>query len=248
MTPANPESDTPPQEPLTRVPHHVAIIMDGNGRWATARGLPRAAGHRAGTENLRVLLPAAVDFGVSVLTVYAFSTENCDRPRLEVNALLAILEQVIENELDKLDAAGVQLRHLGRIEGLAPRLVRRIQSATARTAHNDRLILNVALNYGGRAEIVDAVRRIVADGVPPEAIDEATIGRYLTTHDLPDPDLIIRTGGDMRVSNFLLWQGAYAEFYSTPTFWPDFGRQEFRAALMAFQQRKRRFGRIEDPS
>lgn len=237
-----------PQAPLTRVPRHVAIIMDGNGRWATARGLPRAAGHRAGTENLREVLHAAVEFGVPILTVYAFSTENWDRPRLEVNALLTILEQVIENELDELDASGVQIRHLGRTEGLAPRLVRKIQSATERTAHNNTLCLNVAFNYGGRAEIVDAVRRIVRDGLPPDTIDEATVSRYLATHDLPDPDLIIRTGGDMRVSNFLLWQGAYAEFYSTPTFWPDFRRDEFYAALVEFQRRQRRFGRVEGQS
>jgi len=237
-----------PKAPLTNVPRHVAIIMDGNGRWATARGLPRAAGHRAGTENLREVLRAAVDFGVPVLTVYAFSTENWERPRIEVNALLAILEQVIENELDELDASGVQVRHLGRTEGLPPRLVRKIQSATERTAHNNTLCLNVAFNYGGRAEIVDAVRRIVRDGLAPDAIDEATISRYLATHDLPDPDLIIRTGGDMRVSNFLLWQGAYAEFYSTPTFWPDFNHDEFYEALAAFQRRQRRFGRVESQS
>jgi len=218
--------------------------MDGNGRWAAARGLPRAAGHRAGIENLRLVLRAAVEFGVSVLTVYAFSTENWKRPRLEVNALLAMLEEAIETELDALDEAGVRIRHLGRIEGLEPRLVRKIESAIGRTAHNSTLCLNVAFNYGGRAEIVDAVRRIVADGLPPEAIDESTISQYLGTQDLPDPDLIIRTGGEMRVSNFLLWQGAYAEFYSTPTFWPDFGRDEFYRALLAYQQRQRRFGRV----
>jgi len=218
--------------------------MDGNGRWAAARGLPRAAGHRAGIENLRLVLRAAVEFGVSVLTVYAFSTENWKRPRLEVNALLAMLEEAIETELDALDEAGVRIRHLGRIEGLEPRLVRKIESAIGRTAHNNTLCLNVAFNYGGRAEIVDAVRRIVADGLPPEAIDESTISQYLGTQDLPDPDLIIRTGGEMRVSNFLLWQGAYAEFYSTPTFWPDFGRDEFYRALLAYQQRQRRFGRV----
>ncbi len=233
-----------PETPLIRVPRHVAIIMDGNGRWAAARGLPRAAGHRAGIENLRLVLRAAVEFGVSVLTVYAFSTENWKRPRLEVNALLAMLEEAIETELDALDEAGVRIRHLGRIEGLEPRLVRKIESAIGRTAHNNTLCLNVAFNYGGRAEIVDAVRRIVADGLPPEAIDESTISQYLGTQDLPDPDLIIRTGGEMRVSNFLLWQGAYAEFYSTPTFWPDFGRDEFYRALLAYQQRQRRFGRV----
>jgi undecaprenyl diphosphate synthase len=248
MAPTAQETETSPRVPLTKAPQHVAIIMDGNGRWAAARGLPRAAGHRAGTESLRVVLRAAVEFGVPVLTVYAFSTENWERPRLEVNALLTILDQVIENELDELDASGVQIRHLGRKEGLAPRLVQKIQAATARTAHNSSLCLNVAFNYGGRAEIVDVVRRIVADGLPPDAIDETTISRYLTTHDLPDPDLIIRTGGDMRVSNFLLWQGAYAEFYSTPTFWPDFGRDEFYHALLAYQQRQRRFGRVESRS
>jgi undecaprenyl diphosphate synthase len=232
-----------PQE-TGRVPRHVAIIMDGNGRWARAKGLPRAAGHRAGTENLRNILRAAHDFGIEIVTLYAFSTENWQRPRAEVRALLALMEHVIDVEIDHLDAEGVQIRHIGRTDGVSARLAAKILRAQERTARNRRLILNIAFNYGGRAEIVDAVRRIVAEGLKPEEISEESISDRLTTAGLPDPDLIIRTGGDMRLSNFLIWQLSYAEFYCTPTFWPDFGREELRQALEAFQHRERRFGRI----
>ncbi len=224
------------------VPRHIGIIMDGNGRWAQARGLPRVAGHRAGSENLRRVLRAAVEFEIKILTVYAFSTENWKRPRQEVNALLRILERVIDNKLAELDRSGVSIRHIGRTQGLSPRLVDKIRHAQEVTRGNDRLILNVAFNYGGRAELVDAVRRIVAEGIPSEQIDDQTIAQHLATAGLPDPDFIIRTGGDMRMSNFLIWQSAYAELYVTPTFWPDFDRDELREALLAFQGRERRFG------
>ena len=235
--------------PLIKVPRHVAIIMDGNGRWAQARGLPRAAGHRAGTENLRRILPAVVEFGISMLTIYAFSTENWQRPASEVNTLMGLLEHVLDSEVAELHKNGVRIRHLGRTQGLAPRLVEKIRAAEALTQHNTRLALNVAFNYGGRAEIVDAVRRIVAEGIPAEQIDEETIGRYLYTSGLPDPDLIIRTGGEMRLSNYLIWQAAYAEYYSTPTYRPDFDRQELYKALLAYQQRERRYGRLSsEPS
>lgn len=227
-----------------RIPAHVAIIMDGNGRWARARGLPRLAGHRAGTQNLRRVIQACSEFGVQVLTIYAFSTENWDRPAEEVSGLMSIVEEVIDHELDELHANGVQLRHIGRLEGIRPELQARVRNAIELTRDNRRLILNVAFNYGGRDEIVQAIRGIVADGVPPEQIDEQLVKRYLYTADCPDPDLIIRTSGELRVSNFLIWQGAYAELYVTPTYWPDFGRQELLEALQAFAGRDRRFGRV----
>ncbi|MHB1295553.1 MAG: isoprenyl transferase [Anaerolineae bacterium] len=238
------QGETPQQVPLERIPRHVAIIMDGNGRWAQARGLPRAMGHRAGTDNLRRVLNATVEFGVPILTIYAFSTENWERPPLEVRALMVLLEQVIDNELDELDRQGVQIRHIGRSDGLDAAILRKIRHAEETTRHNSRLILNVAFNYGGRAEIVDAVQRIVAEGIPPEQITEETIASRLWTAGLPDPDLVIRTAGEMRLSNYLIWQAAYAEYYSTDTYWPDFDRNALLKALLAFQQRKRRFGRL----
>jgi undecaprenyl diphosphate synthase len=220
--------------------------MDGNGRWAQARGLPRAVGHRAGTESLRGVLRAAVEFGVQILTIYAFSTENWGRPESEVQALLIILERVIDRELKELHAEGVQLRHVGRLERLSPRLQRKVRDATELTRNNQRLILNVAFDYGGRAELVDAIRRIIVDGVPAEQVDESLVSRYLYTAGLPDPDLIIRTSGEMRISNFLLWQGAYAEFYVTPTLWPDFDREELYKALEDYSRRERRLGLLTE--
>jgi undecaprenyl diphosphate synthase len=245
---ATQDAEIPSEAPLLKVPHHVGIIMDGNGRWAQARGLSRSAGHRAGTENLRAILRAAVDFGVRILTIYAFSTENWSRPDWEVRGLLTLLEHVIDNELDALNANGVRICHLGRAQGLAPSLVRKIAYAQEYTQHNERLLLNVAFNYGGRADIVDAVRLIVAEGIPAEEINEETITRHLLTCGTPDPDLIIRTAGEMRLSNFLIWQAAYAEYYSTPVYWPDFDRQEFQRALVAYQQRDRRFGQVKTAS
>ena len=230
--------------PHEHVPRHVGIIMDGNGRWARARGLPRSAGHRAGTENLRHVLRAAVEFGIQILTIYAFSTENWGRPRGEVQLLLSILERVIDRELSELHEEGVQLRHVGRLERIPPRLRQKVLQATELTKHNQRLILNVAFDYGGRAELVDAIRRIITDGVPVEQVDEQLVSRYLYTAQLPDPDLIIRTSGEMRISNFLIWQGAYAEFYVTPTLWPDFDKDELYKALDHYSQRERRYGLV----
>jgi undecaprenyl diphosphate synthase len=230
--------------PLERVPQHVGIIMDGNGRWAKARGLPRSAGHRAGTENLRKVLRAAVEFGIEILTIYAFSTENWGRPVGEVRALLAILERVIDRELAELHEEGVQLRHLGRLDRIAPQLRRKVLEAIELTKDNQRLILNVAFDYGGRAELVRAMQNIIADGVPAEQVDEALISRYLYTAGLPDPDLIIRTSGEMRISNFLIWQGAYAEFYVPSTLWPDFDKGELYRALESYNRRERRFGLV----
>jgi undecaprenyl diphosphate synthase len=231
---------------LERVPGHVAIIMDGNGRWAQARGLPRAAGHRAGTENLRRVLRAAVRAGIKILTIYAFSTENWRRPEVEVKALLSILEGVIDRELDELAAEGVQLRHVGRLARIPRSLQNKVKDAIERTKDNERLILNVAFDYGGRAELVEAIRRIIEDGVPADEVDESTVSQYLYTAGLPDPDLIIRTSGEMRVSNFLIWQGAYAEYYVTPVLWPDFDEPELFKALEEYDQRERRYGLVSE--
>ena len=228
------------------IPAHVAIIMDGNGRWARARGLPRLAGHRAGVENLRRTLEAAVEYGIQYLTIYACSTENWERPPAEVRGLLNILEEVIERELASLHENGVQLRHIGRLERLRPELQEKVRKAIELTSENSRLILNVAWNYGGRDEIVHAVQRMIADGVRPEDVTEELINRYLYTAGCPDPDLIIRTSGELRVSNFLIWQGAYSEWYVTPTFWPDFGPEELLEALWEYARRERRYGRIPD--
>jgi len=229
-----------------RVPKHIAIIMDGNGRWAKARGLPRAEGHRQGTENLRRIIRACVEFGVEVLTIYAFSTENWRRPPLEVRLLMTILETVIDRELRELNDNGVQIRHIGRLDQIAPALQKKIKYACDFTKNNHRLILNVAFNYGGRDEIVQAVRRIVSEGIPADQITEELLNSHMYTGDLPDPDLIIRTSGELRISNFLIWQGAYAEYYVTPTYWPDFDKQELHKALDEYNHRKRRFGKTDE--
>ncbi|HET7009840.1 MAG TPA: isoprenyl transferase [Anaerolineales bacterium] len=236
-----------PKEIPAKVPQHVAIIMDGNGRWARARGLPRLAGHRAGVDNLRRVLEACVEFGVRFLTIYAFSTENWGRPPDEVQGLMNILEDVIDRELRELHANGVQLRHIGRLEGLSSALQEKVRQAVDLTRGNAKLVLNIAWNYGGRDEIVHAIRRMLADGVQPEDVDEDLVHRYLFTSGSPDPDLIIRTSGELRVSNFLIWQGAYAEWYVTPTYWPDFGREELLEALWEFARRERRFGGVVEP-
>ncbi len=231
-----------PSGELSVVPQHVAIIMDGNGRWARQRGLPRLAGHRAGTENLRRIVEACGDHGVKILTIYAFSTENWSRPPEEVRGLLRLLSQMLERELENLRKNGVQLRHLGSLDGLPSDLQSGIGRALEATAANDRLILNVALNYGGRGEIVEAVRRVMQSGLAPQQVTEQTLSDHLYSAGLPDPDLIIRTAGEMRLSNFLIWQAAYAEFYSTPTYWPDFDPEELHKALLAYGQRIRKYG------
>src|SRR5512146_801433 len=239
-------SDTPLKIPADKLPQHVAIIMDGNGRWALSRGLPRLAGHKAGPENLRRVIRATVEFGVKYLTIYAFSTENWGRPPEEVKGLMYILEDVIDRELAELHKEGVQLRHIGRLERLAPNLQEKVLDAIEVTKNNDRLVLNVAFNYGGRAEIVDAIQSIIRDGIPPEDVTSELVSRYLYTAGVPDPDLIIRTSGELRVSNFLIWQAAYSEWYITPTFWPDFDKEEFRRALETYAQRDRRYGGVSE--
>jgi undecaprenyl diphosphate synthase len=200
--------------------------------------------HRAGTDNLRRVLRAAVEFGIPVLTIYAFSTENWGRPESEVKVLLSIFERMIDRELSELHEEGVQLRHVGRLERISPTLRQKVLDAIKLTEKNQRLILNVAFDYGGRDELVHAIRRIVTDGVPAEQVDEPLVSRYLCTAGLPDPDLIIRTSGEMRISNFLIWQGAYAEFYVTPSLWPDFDKDELYKALERYNQRERRFGLV----
>lgn len=229
-------------DPIQPAPRHVAIIMDGNGRWAKARRLPRLAGHRAGTENVRRITSACADAGVEVLTIYAFSTENWRRPAEEVRGLMGILAQSIDREAAELHRNNVQIRHVGSLDEIDGRLAARVQHAVQLTRENTRMILNVAFNYGGRAEIVRAVRRMVADGVPVEEMTEEHLDRFLDTAGLPDPDLVIRTGGDMRLSNFLLWQAAYAEYYATDVCWPDFGREELFGAFAEYNRRARRFG------
>ena len=228
-----------------QTPNHVAIIMDGNGRWAKSRGLPRLEGHRAGTENIRRILEYFATRGIDYVTLFAFSTENWERPSDEVQGLLEILREVIGKEVELLHEQGVRIRHLGRIDRLSPGLQEAMQESIALTENNKGVTLSVAFDYGGRAEILDAVRCIVADGVSPEHITEELVSRYLYTSDLPDPDLIIRTAGEMRLSNFLLWQSAYAEYYSAPVLWPDFNEAEVDRALGAYRSRQRRFGKVK---
>ena len=238
-----PKSSTSEELP-TKIPTHVAIIMDGNGRWAQKRGLPRLAGHRAGTENLREIIKACVEFGVKYLTIYAFSTENWGRPADEVDGLMHILEDVIDQELDELSQQGVQLVHIGRLERLEPSLRDKVKKSIDLTKDNHRLTVCIAWNYGGRDEIVCAIKRIIEEGLKPEEICDDVVSKYLFTAGIPDPDLIIRTSGEMRISNFLIWQSAYAEWYVTPILWPDFNRDELRKALIDFGQRDRRYGLV----
>jgi undecaprenyl diphosphate synthase len=230
--------------PRQVTPQHVAIIMDGNGRWATKRHLPRSFGHKAGVDALRRVVECATDEHVPMLSVYAFSTENWDRPQDEVSGLMRLFWEVIQSDVDRLRRNGVRLRHIGRLEGLAPDLQEAIQHSIEVTKDNTKLAFNVCFNYGGRAELVDAVRKIVADGLAPEMITEEVISTYLYTKGLPDPDLVIRTASEMRLSNFLIWQAAYSEYYATETLWPDFTREDFLEALNAYSQRQRRFGKV----
>lgn len=229
---------------ITAVPYHLGIIMDGNGRWAKARGLPRVAGHQAGVDNMRRILEHSVQRGVKVLSIYAFSTENWGRPPEEVRGLMRLLGLTIQRQLKDLDKNGVRILHSGRMEGIHPQLQKQILHALEVTRNNDRITLNVAFNYGGRAEILDAVRHMIQDGVPPENLTEELLSSYLYTANLPDPDMIVRTGGEWRLSNFLIWQAAYAEYYTTPTFWPDFDEAELDKALAEYARRERRFGRV----
>jgi undecaprenyl diphosphate synthase len=228
--------------PSRKIPTHIGIIMDGNGRWALARGLPRMAGHRAGTENLRRIIEACIEFGIKYLTIYAFSTENWGRPTAEVQGLMRIFENVIDSELQELHDQGVRLRHIGRLDRLRPSFRKKVQQAIEYTKNNDRLILNIAFNYGGRDEIVCAIQAMIKDGVKAEDVTDDLVSQYLFTAGVPDPDMIIRTSGELRGSNFLIWQGAYSEWYFPATYWPDFDRQELLKAIEEYNQRERRYG------
>ena len=238
-------------EEIERLPTHIAIIMDGNGRWAKARGLPRVLGHRAGAKAVPRIVEASQDVGIRVLTLYAFSWENWDRPSSEIHMLMGLLIRFLRREMPNLRAHQVRLRAIGRFEELPARALDTLNRVMAETAHFKRMTLVLALSYGGRQEIVDATRRIAAlvhEGhLRPEQITESLIAQHLYASDLPDPDLVIRTSGEMRLSNFLLWQSSYAELYVTPTLWPDFTKDDLLAAIAAYHRRERRFGKTAPP-
>ena len=227
---------------ISPLPVHVAIIMDGNVRWAETRNVSRLEGHRAGTENIRRVVENFVKYQVKYLTLYAFSTENWRRPQAEVRELMQILSRVIKRETKAMHEKGIRLNHLGRIDRLSERLQNEVRRAIELTKDNKVMTLSVAFDYGGRAEVVNAARQIAREGIDPDTIDEELFGRYLYSAGLPDPDLIVRTAGEVRISNFLLWQSAYSELYFTPVYWPDFDEEEVRKALIAFSERGRTFG------
>ncbi|MEK7814594.1 MAG: polyprenyl diphosphate synthase [Chloroflexota bacterium] len=236
-----------PHSPATqrpKVPVHVAIIMDGNGRWAKQRGQPRLAGHRVGVECIQTVLETLAAKGVKYVTLYAFSTENWHRPAEEVRGIIEILHDALGRQTRALHQKNVRIVHLGKVNRLSPELRLAVAYAQRLTRHNTGLTLNVAFDYGGRDEILEAVKGIIRDQVPPEEVTEDLFSRYLFTAETPDPDLIIRTGGELRLSNFMLWQSAYSEYYHTPTLWPDLDSAELERALDSFSNRQRRFGRI----
>ncbi len=230
------------------LPKHVAVIMDGNGRWAELRGLPRIAGHREGINSVREMITQCLELGIQALTIYAFSQENWNRPTQEISALMGLLEHYLSTERASLIEQGVRFRTIGRLELLPESAQYWVRTTEKETAHLSKMALTVALSYGGRAELVDAVRALLTDvrsgAIQPDQIDEGLLQQHLYTHPLPDPDLLIRTSGETRISNFLLWQLAYTELYFTPTLWPDFRRREFLLALLEYQRRERRFGRV----
>jgi undecaprenyl diphosphate synthase len=232
---------------LKKLPAHVAVIMDGNGRWARKRGLPRLAGHRAGMRSVKTIVNASGETGIKCLTLYAFSVENWLRPRAEVTGLMQILREYLLKEVDELDAKGVRIITSGRTNDLEAKARKILEESIERTRYNKGLVLNLALSYGGRAELSDAFKKMAHDllghRIEPGKINEELIQKYLYHPELPDPDLIIRTSGENRISNFLLWQSSYAEFYVTDVLWPDFGEQDLHRALFDYQQRERRFGK-----
>jgi len=230
---------------IEKIPTHLAIIMDGNGRWAAEKGLPRVSGHQAGTENLREVIEAAVEFGIKYLTIFAFSTENWSRPTDEVQGLMKIFRIMLDRELKNLHENGVQLRHLGCLDRIDETLKKKVDEAIKLTKNNSTLILNIAFNYGGRDEILRAVKQIIEDGRDVNDLDDELFSEYLCTAGSPDPDMIIRTSGEFRISNFMLWQGAYSEWYFTPTYWPDFGKDDLLQAITEYDQRERRYGGIK---
>ena len=225
-------------------PRHVAIIMDGNGRWARNRGLPRLVGHKAGSENIHPVVKILADYEVKYLTLYAFSTENWNRPRAEVAGLLSLLARKIDQETRSFNRENIRLLHLGRLDRMSQKLREKVRAAVELTRNNTGLTLCLAFDYGGRDEIVQAARRIASAGISGNNIDGSMFVRYLYSADIPDPDLVIRTGGESRLSNFLLWQAAYSELYFTPVLWPDFGRKDVEEALSEYKRRQRRFGKV----
>lgn len=242
------EPDLLAQLDLDVLPKHIAVIMDGNGRWAEARGLPRIAGHREGIKSVREITSLCRELGIAALTIYAFSVENWNRPAPEINALMRLLEHYLQAERDNLIEKGIRFKAIGRIDFLPQSAIKWIRNTERDTAHLDKMVLTVALSYGGRSEIVDAARNLARDckanRIQPEEVDERLFESYLSTHELPDPDLLIRTSGEARISNFLLWQLAYTELYFTPTLWPDFRRRDALLAFLEYQRRERRFGRV----
>ena len=248
VTPGSAEDALARQVDFERLPAHIAVIMDGNGRWAAQRHLPRVEGHRSGIEAVRETVEGSARLGIRVLTLYAFSVENWKRPAAEVSTLMLLLKRYLRAELNTLLRNNIRFKVIGRIEDLAADIQRELHDAEAKTASNAGMQFNIALNYGGRAEIVEAARRMALDGVGPDQIDEARFASYLYTAGQPDPDLLIRTSGEMRVSNFLLWQIAYAEIWVTDTLWPDFRQKHLLEAVLAYQKRDRRYGGITQPA
>ena len=244
IPPGHPDAALAREVQFDRLPTHVAIIMDGNGRWAAQRHLPRVEGHRAGIDAVRDTVESAARLGFKVLTLYAFSVENWKRPASEVGMLMVLLKRYLRSELATLLKNDIRFNVIGRTEALSKDIQEELDSAMARTAQARGMLFNIALNYGGRTEIVDAARRAMASGMRPEDLDEATFSRFLYTGGQPDPDLMIRTSGEMRVSNYLLWQIAYSEIYVTDTLWPDFRRRHLLEAVLAYQKRERRYGGI----
>jgi undecaprenyl diphosphate synthase len=245
IPPGSPDEALAREIDFERLPSHVAMIMDGNGRWAAQRHLPRVEGHRAGIDSVRDVVETSARLGIDVLTLYAFSMENWKRPRAEVNTLMMLLKRYIRLEIGALHKNNIRFRVIGRTDDLAPDVQAELELGIRRTETNTGMLFNIALNYGGRAEIVDAARRAIAAGIAPDALDERQFGEFLYTAGQPDPDLLIRTSGEMRVSNFLLWQIAYAEIWVTDTLWPDFRRRDLLQAIVAYQKRDRRYGGIK---
>jgi len=248
VQPGSVEETLARQVHFDRLPAHIAVIMDGNGRWAAQRHLPRVEGHRNGIESVRAVVEGSARLGIQVLTLYAFSVENWKRPAAEVSTLMMLLKRYLRSELNTLLKNDIRFKVVGRMEDLGPDVQRELRDAEEKTSRNRGMIFNIALNYGGRAEIVEAARRLVAAGVRPDDIDEAAFSNQLYTAGQPDPDLLIRTSGEMRVSNFLLWQIAYAEIWVTDTLWPDFRQRHLLEAILAYQKRERRYGGIKQPA
>ena len=248
ISPGSPEEALARQVKFDLLPQHIAVIMDGNGRWAAQRHLPRVEGHRAGIESVRDIVESSARIGIRVLTLYAFSVENWKRPATEISTLMSLLKRYLRLELNTLLRNNIRFKVIGRVDELSPEIQRELKAAEDKTASNTGMQFNIALNYGGRAEIVEAAKRLIASGVHADELDEQRFAGFLYTAGQPDPDLLIRTSGEMRVSNFLLWQIAYAEIWVTETLWPDFRKRHLLEAILAYQKRDRRYGGITHPA